>query len=276
MAFFDRVQEACVSVQSRTELRPRVGVVLGSGLGAFVERLQARQTIPYAQLPFFPKSTVAGHAGEWITGASGGVPVAVMSGRVHYYEGYSMQDVTFGVRLMAALGISTVVLTNAAGGIHADLLPGSLMLLRDHINLTGDNPLRGPHDERLGARFPDMTDTYGAHERALALHCAKELAIVLREGVYAGLAGPSYETPAEICMLRTLGADAVGMSTVAEAIAARHGGLRVIGISVITNQAAGISGAPLSHQEVQETGQRVASDLCRLLESLVVATSTLG
>ena len=248
---------------------PRVGIVLGSGAGGVATRLEAASKRHYAEIPHFPPSHVAGHAGELWVGALGSVPCLVMSGRAHGYEGHSAQASTFGIRVMARLGIQDLLLTNAAGGINPGFSPGDLMVITDHLNMTGDNPLRGPNDERLGTRFPDMSQVYSAALR-LAWHRAARVAgFHLREGIYAAMAGPSYETPAEIRMLGRLGADAVGMSTVHEAIVAQHMGVRVAALSVISNLAAGLSPVPLSHADVTETAQRVQTQLADLVVGMV-------
>lgn len=266
---YDRIMEAVEFIRRRSPLAPRAGVVLGSGLGEFAGRVADAVAIPYAEIPHFRKVSVAGHAGRLVLGTVGGAPVAVLQGRYHYYEGHAIEDVVFPVRVLGKLGISGLLLTNAAGGIGKALRPGDLMVIRDHINLMGLNPLRGANDERLGPRFPDMSAVYDpAFQEVIA---SSQAAIGLRpkQGVYLALSGPSYETPAEIRMLAALGADAVGMSTVPEAICARHLGLRVAGISCITNLAAGISAKPLSHLEVTETAERVKNDFIRLLELVV-------
>jgi purine-nucleoside phosphorylase len=259
-----RLDYARALVRGRAEIRPAVGLVLGSGLGGIAGRLQEAVAIPYGEIPEFPAVTVAGHEGRLVLGTLDGVPVAALQGRVHAYEGWSAEDVTFGVRLLAAIGVRSLLLTNAAGAVAPGLAPGDLVRITDHLNLTGQNPLTGPNDDRLGPRFPDMTDPYDTRLGGLLDACAERLGIPLGKGVYAGLAGPSYETPAEIRMLRTLGADLVGMSTVLEVIAARHAGLRVAAVSVVTNLAAGMSGAPLSHAEVIATGNGARDRLERL------------
>lgn len=270
MELYDQIQEAVKLIRGRVDISPKVGVILGSGLGAFAEKIQNSVTVPYGEIPHFPTSSVAGHAGELVVGEIDRTPCAVMSGRVHYYEGYAMQMVTFPLRVLAGLGVTTIVITNAAGAVNPTYAPGDFMVIVDHINLTGGNPLCGTNDDRLGVRFPDMTSAYGQEGRA-ALHAtARDVGLTLHEGVYAGLSGPSYETPAEIRMLQRLGGDAVGMSTVAEVIAASHAGLRVAGLSVITNRAAGLSSEPLSHEEVKEVGNRVKGVLCDLLAGTVV------
>ena len=268
------MQKAARFVESRTSLRPTVGVVLGSGLGAFADSLKHATRIPYRDLPGFPVSTAIGHAGELVIGTVGAngkraVDVAVMSGRFHLYEGYTAQQVTSGIRLFHQLGIRRVVLTNAAGGIHPDYTEGALVLISDHINLQGTNPLIGPNDPQLGPRFPDMTQAYSAELRQLALDTAGELGMTLHEGIYAAVLGPSYETPAEIRYLKAIGADLVGMSTVAETITANYLGMAVLGISCVTNAAAGLSEGTLNHAEVLEVGQRMAGTFLKLLSAIL-------
>jgi len=263
-------EQAANTIRSRISLEPRIAVVLGSGLGDFANEFQNSVAIPYAEIPGFPTSTAEGHAGRLVVGKVSDVPVLAMQGRVHYYEGYSLEQVTFPVRTFGMLGIKTLVLTNAAGGINNDLSQGALMVISDHLNLMGVNPLRGPNDARLGPRFPDMTEVYSRELQQRAVAEANAMGLNLRRGVYAGLAGPSYETPAEIHMLRGLGADAVGMSTVPEAIVARHMGMQVLGISCITNMAAGMSDQVIHHEEVMETGRRVRDIFARLLGRLLV------
>lgn len=262
---FDQIQEACAAIGERSSIKPTVGVVLGSGLGAFADRLDESVVVPYGEIPHFPVSAVEGHAGRLVAGELDGIPCVVMSGRVHYYEGHSMERVAFPVRALAHLGVETLLITNAAGSINPSYEPGDFMAIVDHINLTGDNPLRGPNDRRFGPRFPDMSEAYPACCRQSLHEAARTVGITLHGGVYAGLAGPSYETPAEIRMLQRLGADAVGMSTVPEVIAANHSGLKVAGLSVITNRAAGLSSTHLSHEEVTEVGSRVRGVFCDLL-----------
>jgi purine-nucleoside phosphorylase len=258
---------AAKSVLQRTPLRPQIGLVLGSGLGGFADSLSHATRIPFAEIPAFPRSTAIGHAGHLVIGEAGAVPVAVMQGRVHLYEGYSAQEVAFPMRVFGRMGIRAVILTNAAGGINLNYQQGALVLIRDHINLQGTNPLTGPNDDRFGVRFPDMTQAYARPYRELAREEAGKLGMTLHEGVYAALLGPSYETPAEIKYLRTIGADLVGMSTVFEVIAARHMGIKVLAISCVTNMAAGILDQPLSHQEVIETGERVKTSFEGLLRA---------
>src|SRR3954447_15865487 len=253
----------------RSPLRPRVALVLGSGLGAFADSLTDSTTISYTDIPSFPQSTAIGHAGRLIVGNAGQIPVAAMQGRVHQYEGYSAQEVAFPIRVFARMGIKSVILTNAAGGINLGYSQGALVLMRDHINLQGTNPLVGPNDDRFGLRFPDMTHTYARSYREIAREEAAKLGIMLHDGIYAALLGPSYETPAEIEHLRRIGADLVGMSTVAEVIAARHMALNVLAISCVTNMAAGILDQPLSHAEVMETGERVRSVFESLLKAVL-------
>lgn len=256
-------------VRARTSLKPTIGVVLGSGLGAFADSLNEAVRIPYADIPGLPVSTAIGHAGVLAVGKLGSLEVAVMSGRFHLYEGYTPGETVAGIRMLHALGVKRVVLTNAAGGINPSYGKGALVAISDHINLQGANPLIGPNDGALGPRFPDMTEAYSVRLRTLATETARELGITLHEGVYAAVAGPSYETPAEIRFLRTIGADLVGMSTVAEAIAANHAGMEVLGISCVTNMAAGLSGEKLNHEEVLEIGRRVASTFIGLLSALL-------
>jgi purine-nucleoside phosphorylase len=256
-------------ILSRTSLRPRIGLVLGSGLGGFADSLDASSRIPYAEIPAFPRSTAIGHAGQMVIGKAAGVAVAAMQGRVHLYEGYSAQEVAFPIRVFARMGIRAGILTNAAGGINLNYSQGALVLIRDHINLQGQNPLIGANDDRFGVRFPDMTHAYAKDYRQVAREEAAKLGMTLHEGVYAALAGPSYETPAEIEYLRRIGADLVGMSTVAEVIAARHMQMKVLAISCVTNMAAGILDQPLSHAEVMETGERVKTKFEALLRAFL-------
>jgi len=256
-------------ILKRTALRPQIALVLGSGLGGFADSLSDAVRIPYADIPAFPRSTAIGHAGQLVIGNAGGVPVAAMQGRVHLYEGYSAQEVSFPIRVFGRMGIRAVILTNAAGGINLSYSQGALVLIRDHINLQGVNPLVGPNDDRLGVRFPDMTHAYAREYREIAREEANKLNIILEDGIYAGLLGPSYETPAEIAYLRRMGADLVGMSTVAEVIAARHMEIKVLAISCVTNMAAGILDQPLSHAEVMETGERVKTTFEALLRAVL-------
>jgi len=264
---FTLAEAAAKFVLQRTSLRPKIGVVLGSGLGGFADSLRDAVRIPFAEIPAFPRSTAIGHAGQMVIGRASDVPVAVMQGRVHLYEGYSAQQVAFPMRVFGRIGIHAVILTNAAGGINLNYQQGALVLIRDHINLQGTNPLIGPNDDHFGVRFPDMTHAYAKEYRAIAKEEAAKLGMTLHEGVYAALLGPSYETPAEIKYLRVIGADLVGMSTAFEVIAARHMGIKVLAISCVTNMAAGILDQPLSHQEVMETGERVKSSFEALLRA---------
>jgi purine-nucleoside phosphorylase len=266
---FARAQQAAEFILARTTLRPPVALVLGSGLGGFADDLDNAACIPYADIPSFPRSTAIGHAGQLVIGSVEGVAVAAMQGRVHLYEGYSAQQVAFPMRVFACLGIKTAVLTNAAGGINPGFGRGALVVIRDHINLQGQNPLTGPNEERFGPRFPDMTDAYSPDLRKLALDEGGNLGGDLYEGVYAALAGPSYETPAEIRYLRTIGADLVGMSTVPEVIVARHMSMNVLAISCVTNMAAGMSGEKINHTEVLETGERVRGKFLTLLRAVM-------
>jgi purine-nucleoside phosphorylase len=267
------VEEAVRSIRVRSDLQPRIGLVLGSGLGAFADSLQDAARVAYGEIPGFPVSTAIGHKGELVLGRARGVPVAVMAGRVHRYEGYSLAQVVFPVRVLARLGAEVLVLTNAAGGVNTSFRPGELMLIDDHINLMGDNPLVGPNEEAFGPRFFDMSAAYDPALREIAERACTRTGVVARRGVYLALTGPSYETPAEIRMMRMLGADAVGMSTVPEVIAARHMGLRVLGVSCITNMAAGVTGEKLDHKEVLEVGEKVAQGLLEVL-GIVVEEAT--
>jgi purine-nucleoside phosphorylase len=266
---FQLAEAAAQVILARTALRPKVGLVLGSGLGGFADSLSDATCIPYADIPSFPQSTAIGHAGRMVIGKAENVAVAAMQGRVHQYEGYSAQRVSFPIRVLGRMGIRSVILTNAAGGINLGYSQGTLAVIRDHINLQGTNPLVGPNDDRFGARFPDMTRAYDKEYREMARAEAKGLGIRLHEGVYAALLGPSYETPAEIEYLRRIGADLVGMSTVAEVITARHMGMKVLAISCVTNMAAGILDQPLSHAEVMETGERVRSTFEALMRAVL-------
>jgi len=266
---FAQAERAAKFILSKTKLRPKIALVLGSGLGAFADELAGAARIPYQKIPGFPRSTAVGHAGQLVIGKVGSVEAAVMQGRVHFYEGYTAKEVVFPMRVLGRLGIRTAILTNAAGGIDLGYKQGALVVIRDHINLQGANPLIGPNDERFGPRFPDMTQAYWKQYREIALAEAKRLGIEVHEGVYAALSGPSYETPAEIRYLRTIGADLVGMSTVPETIVARHMGIRVLGISCVTNMAAGILDQPINHAEVIETGERVKTQFIALLRAVL-------
>ena len=266
---FTRAGEAADFLRARTKLHPKVALVLGSGLGSFADQNADAVSIPYADIPHFPRPSAEGHAGKLVIGNLASVPVACMQGRVHLYEGHSVRDVVFPVRTLARFGIKGLILTNAAGGINQTYTQGCLVVLKDHINLQGVNPLIGANDERFGPRFLDMTQAYFRPYRQIALEQGKRLGIDIFEGVYAALYGPMYETPAEIRFLRTIGADVVGMSTVAEVIAARHLGMRVLAISCVTNMAAGMLDQPISHQEVLETGERVKGKFMQLLEAIM-------
>jgi purine-nucleoside phosphorylase len=266
-----RFAETVEFLRARIPVPPVVGVILGSGLGDFAAAVEDRLEIPYAQIPGFPASAVVGHAGTLVAGTLAGVPVVVLSGRIHYYEGHPMSAVVTPARVLGLLGCRDVVVTNAAGGIDTSYRPGDLMLIADHVNLFGTNPLVGPNDETFGARFPDMSDAYRADLRKLAKAVARKVRVPLKEGVYVGVTGPSYETPAEIRAFRSLGAHAVGMSTVPEVIALGHMGVGVVGISCITNMAAGVLRQPLRHDEVLETTRRVKDRFVRLLTTLVAA-----
>ena len=266
---YERIQESAQFIQSKCEVKPQIGLILGSGLGVLADEIQNPVKIKYNEIPNFPVSTVEGHEGCLVLGELEGKMVVAMQGRFHYYEGYTQQEITFPVRVMKALGVNTIVVTNAAGGANTNFKPGDLMLIKDHINLSGNNPLIGPNDNRLGVRFPDMSTAYTPKYRELAKECAKELGIEVQEGVYTFFSGPTYETPAEIRFAQTIGSDAVGMSTVPEVIVARHSGLDVVGISCITNMAAGILDQPLNHEEVIDTTQKVKSEFLSLVKSIV-------
>jgi purine-nucleoside phosphorylase len=266
---YERAEHAARLIHSRAPEEVRVALVLGSGLGAFADELEGAEAIPYAEIPGFARPTVEGHAGRLVVGRVSGVGVAAMQGRFHFYEGYTLEEVTFPVRTLALLGASSLVLTNAAGGLNNSFEQGSLVCISDHLNLIGTNPLLGPNDPRFGPRFPDMTDVYDREYQDAAIGEAHAMGVELRRGIYAALSGPSYETPAEIRMLRLLGADAVGMSTVPEAIVARQMGLRVLGISCITNMAAGVIDKPINHEEVIETGERVRATFAELLRRVI-------
>ncbi|MFD2116023.1 purine-nucleoside phosphorylase [Paenibacillus yanchengensis] len=265
----EQIKEAAQYIREQIQSNPEIGLIMGSGLGVLGDYIQQSVTIPYEDIPHFPLSTVEGHAGELIIGELSGKQVVLMRGRFHMYEGYEPALTAFPVRVMKQLGVQSLVVTNAAGGINLAFASGNLMLISDHLNMTGKNPLIGANDNDLGPRFPDMSEAYSERLRAIAHEVAKEQSITLQEGVYAGLLGPSYETPAEIRMLRILGADAVGMSTVAEVIAARHSQMEVVGISCISNMAAGILKQPLSHAEVMDTTEKVKLQFLSLITALV-------
>ena len=269
LSLYDRAQRAAEQIHSSAKVRPAVAIILGSGLGAFADELTDSTSLAYKEIAGFAQATVEGHAGRLVIGKAGEVPIAAMQGRFHFYEGYALEDVTFPIRVLKSLGVRTLILTNAEGSLNTELTPGSLMVISDHINLMGVNPLIGANDERFGPRFPDLTSTYDPDLQNIVIEEAKGLNIDLRRGVYAALTGPSYETPAEIHMVRTLGADAVGMSTVPEAIVARHMDMRVIGISCITNLAAGVSNRPVDHSQVIATGERVREQFTELLRRVI-------
>ncbi len=272
MNTYDKLQEAAAGIRSQINTdgktkAPKIGLILGSGLGAYADTLEDAAKVEYGDIPHFPVSTVVGHAGRLIVGSKNGIECAAMQGRVHFYEGHDARTLVFPVRTLITLGVETLIITNAAGGIHHD--PGTLMVIRDHINLFPDHPLRGENDDRIGPRFPDMTTAYAPELQAIAHAAGKRIDFPLAEGVYAGLPGPSYETPAEIRMLDAMGASAAGMSTVPEVIAANHMGAKVLGISCITNKAAGLSGQALSHEEVTETATQVHSTFIQLLDEII-------
>ncbi len=269
MDIYEKIVESCEFIKKKIDIIPEAGIILGSGLGDFAEEIDKSIVIPYDDIPHFKKVKVKGHAGNLVTGMVSGKAVAVLQGRYHFYEGHDIRDVVFPVRVLCSLGIKDLIITNAAGGINGAFVPGDLMVITDHINMMGVNPLKGDNDERLGPRFPDMSSIYDKSQSEKVISTARSLSISVKSGVYAGLMGPSYETPSEIKMLRTVGADSVGMSTVPEAIAAKHMGMRVIGISCITNFAAGITEHPLDHKEVTETADRVKEDFINLLTRVI-------
>jgi len=269
MAYYDDVKDAADYIRARISTVPDLAIVLGSGLGDFAGTLGDAVSLPYSDLPHWPASNVIGHEGRLVIGTAGGRTIAALAGRCHVYEGHDLKTVTFAVRALGLLGVKVLVLTNAAGGINTRFDQGALMVIDDHINLIGNNPLVGTNDERFGVRFPDMSEVYSRRLRGVADEAAAALAVTVRHGVYAGLLGPSYETPAEIRYLRVIGADAVGMSTVPEAIAARHMGIEVLGISCITNMAAGVLPQSLHHDEVMETARRVRGQFIALLNEVI-------
>jgi purine-nucleoside phosphorylase len=273
-SYYDQVQSAAGLIRSKAKTVPDTAVVLGSGLGGFASTLGAATSMTYSEIPYWPSSNVVGHEGRLVVGDAGGTPVIALSGRAHYYEGHDLRTVTFSTRVLGALGVKTVILTNAAGGINAGFAPGDLMVIDDHINLLGSSPLVGPNDERFGVRFPDLTNVYSTRLRRLADETAAAQGLSLRHGVYAACHGPSYETPAEVRYLRLIGADAVGMSTVPEAIVARHMGIDVLGISCITNFAAGVLPQPLNHDEVIETAKRVRDTFIALVKGVIAGIDT--
>jgi purine-nucleoside phosphorylase len=269
MTYFERVDEAASFLRAAVGQCPDAAVVLGSGLGAFAESLSGATLVPYGRIPGWPASGVIGHAGILVAGASRTRPVLALSGRVHFYEGHPLDEVTFGIRVLGRLGVKTLILTNAAGGINPKLAEGTLMVIDDHINLLGANPLTGPNEDRFGLRFPDMSEVYSVRLRSIADEAARTMALPVEHGVYVAVSGPSYETPAEIRAFRVLGADAVGMSTVPEAIVARHMGLEVLGISCISNMAAGMLPRVLTAEEVIATTSRVRAEFIGLLEGVL-------
>jgi purine-nucleoside phosphorylase len=269
LTIYESAARAAQFIRSRVNVGASVGIVLGSGLGAFAEDLGQPVAIPYDEIPGFAHATVEGHAGRLVVGTAAEATVAAMQGRFHFYEGYGLEDVTFPIRVLKLLGVRTLILTNAAGSLNTELSPGSLMVISDHINLMGVNPLIGPNDERFGPRFPDLTSVYEPALQTIVIEEAKAVEVEMRRGIYAALSGPSYETPAEIHMVRTLGADAVGMSTVPEAIVARHMDMQVIGISCITNLAAGVSNRPVDHSQVIATGERVRVQFTELIRRVI-------
>lgn len=266
---FTQADGAAQFLLSQTSLRPKIGLILGSGLGGYADELEDAVKVPYSQISSFPRSTVPGHAGRMVIGKSDGIAIAAMQGRVHLYEGYSAKEVAFPIRVLGRMGIRALVTTNAAGGINLDYKQGALVVVSDHINLQGQNPLVGPNDDRFGLPFPDMTQTYWKPYREMALDEGRKLGLRLYEGVYAGLLGPSFESPAEIRYLRTIGADLVGMSTISEVIAARHMGMKVLTISCVTNMAAGVLDQIITHKEVLETGQRVRGEFVALVRASI-------
>jgi len=266
---FVRAETAAKFIQKKTRLRPKIALVLGSGLGAFADEFVQATRIPYSKIPHYPRSTAIGHAGQLVIGTVEGVEVAGMQGRVHLYEGYSAKELAFPIRVFARMGVKAIILTNAAGGVKREFIEGRLVVISDHINLLGVNPLAGPNEDKFGGRFPDMTAAYDKRFRELTLAEGRLLSINLGEGVYAAVAGPSYETPAEVRYLRSIGADLVGMSTVPEVIAARHSGLRVLGISCVTNAAAGVLDQPLDHKDVLETAERMKGQFTGLLRAVI-------
>ena len=266
---FVRAETAAKFIQKKTRLRPKIALVLGSGLGAFADEFAQATRIPYSKIPHYPRSTAIGHAGQLVIGTVEGVEVAGMQGRVHLYEGYSAKELAFPIRVFARMGVKAIILTNAAGGVKSEFIEGRLVVISDHINLLGVNPLAGPNEDKFGGRFPDMTAAYDKRFRELTLAEGRLLGINLGEGVYAAVAGPSYETPAEVRYLRSIGADLVGMSTVPEVIAARHSGLRVLGISCVTNAAAGVLDQPLDHKDVLETAERMKGQFAGLLRAVI-------
>ena len=269
MKIYDQINEAINFINKNNNLKPDIGIVLGSGLGEFANIVSKKYILNYSDIPYFKKVSIKGHAGKLVFGKIQDKVIAILQGRYHFYEGHDIKDVVFPIRVLCGMGIEKIILTNAAGGINPDLKPGDLMVIHDHINLMGVNPLKGENDERIGSRFPDMSNVYNKDLIKIIINTGSSLSLKLKTGVYAALTGPSYETPSEIKMLSILGADAVGMSTVPEAIAARHMCVKVAGISCITNLAAGISKSPLNHKEVTETADRVKNNFIALLEKII-------
>jgi purine-nucleoside phosphorylase len=268
-SLYARAEKAARMIRARAKSDTSVAIVLGSGLGAFADELTDPAAIRYDEIPGFAHATVEGHAGRLVVGKSGDVTIAAMQGRFHFYEGYSLEEVTFPIRVLKLLGVKTLMVTNAAGALNVEFAPGTLMVISDHINLLGANPLIGPNDDRFGPRFPDMTSVYSPELQNVVIDESRAMGLEMRRGIYAALSGPSYETPAEIHMVRTLGADAVGMSTVPEAIVARHMDMQVVGISCITNLAAGVSNRPIDHGQVMAIGERVREQFTELLRRVV-------
>ncbi|WP_100331473.1 purine-nucleoside phosphorylase [Bacillus xiapuensis] len=265
----EMIEKAAAYLEKTSQKSPKIGLILGSGLGVLANEIEKAVKVPYSDIPDFPISTVEGHAGQLVFGTLSGKEVVAMQGRFHFYEGYSFDQVTFPVRVMKALGVETLIVTNAAGGVNESFQPGDLMIIADHINMMGGNPLIGPNDSRLGVRFPDMSEAYSKKLRQLAKDVAASIHLKVQEGVYVGNTGPAYETPAEVRLARTIGGDAVGMSTVPEVIVARHSGLEVLGISCISNMAAGILDQPLTHTEVIETTEKVRADFLRYVKEMI-------
>jgi len=268
-SLYDRAERAARLIRERAKADVSVAIVLGSGLGGFADELTDASGIPYDQIPGFARATVEGHAGRLVIGKVGATAIAALQGRFHFYEGYSLEEVTFPIRVLKLLGVKTLILTNASGALNAEFAPGTLMLISDHINLMGVNPLIGANDTRFGPRFPDLTNVYSPELQDIVLQEAREMKLEMRRGIYASLTGPSYETPAEIHMVRALGAQAVGMSTVPEAIVARHMGMKVVGISCITNLAAGVTDHPVDHTQVIATGERIRESFSELLRRVI-------
>lgn len=268
-SLWERTERAVEAIRVHDSREPAIALVLGSGLGAYADELENKKVIPYGEIPGFPVSTVSGHAGALVIGEVDGLPVVAMQGRVHLYEGHDAKTVTFPLRVLWRLGARSLIVTNSAGSLNPNLKPGDLVILKDHINLQGQNPLTGENDERFGPRFPDMTTTYNREYRKLARSVAKKAGIKLKKGIYAGLPGPTYETPAEVRMVYRMGGDLVGMSTVCEAIVARHMGMRILGITCVSNLAAGISNKPLNHAEVEETATKAAATFRKVVDGVV-------